>query len=521
MTSLLDVPNDLRGEQLPRLSAVPPYISSTGNEAIELAAMAGLELDPWQQWSLIQALGERPDGQWAAFGVGLMVSRQNGKGGLLEARELAGLFLLGEKLIIHSAHQFDTSQEAFERLVTLIESTPTLSSRLAKNGVTRSHGAEGIKLKTGQRIRFRTRTKGGGRGFTSDCLILDEAMILPDAFMGAVLPTLSARPNPQVWYTGSAVDQEIHEHGLVFTRVRERGLEGKDPSLFYAEWSAADSLAEVTQEVAEDPRSWARANPALGIRISTEYIGHERREFDSNLRGFAVERLGVGDWPRTDGSTAKIIDPSAWMDCCDADSEPQDPVSFAFDVTPDRSKACISIAGFRTDGNPHIEVVEHRFGTRWVVDRVEELLRDHGTRIVHCDAYGPAGSLLPEFEKRNIEIKALSAKEVGQACGIFFDAVTDSRTLRHLGTPELDEAVSGACTRTLGEAWAWSRKSSAVDISPLVSCTVALWGLMTTDHSGPEVWDLNEVVERMRAKQQETARPQRSTEGVHPNFVPL
>jgi hypothetical protein len=33
--------------------------------------------------------------------------------------------------------------------------------------------------------------------------------------------------------------------------------------------------------------------------------------------------------------------------------------------------------------------------------------------------------------------------------------------------------VTGAKKRPLGDAWAWSRKSSAVDISPLVACTLA------------------------------------------------
>jgi hypothetical protein len=41
-------------------------------------------------------------GKWAAFEAGLEVARQNGKGGVYEARELAGLFLLGERLLVHS-----------------------------------------------------------------------------------------------------------------------------------------------------------------------------------------------------------------------------------------------------------------------------------------------------------------------------------------------------------------------------------------------------------------------------------
>src|SRR5690606_27952937 len=129
----------------------------------------------------------------------LEVPRQNGKGGVLEARELAGLFLLGERLIVHSAHEFATAEEALERMVALIEGCPDLSRRV--KAVKRSHGQEGIYLTNGQRLRYRTRTKGGGRGFTADCVILDEAMVLPEAFIGALMPTLSARPNPQLWYT--------------------------------------------------------------------------------------------------------------------------------------------------------------------------------------------------------------------------------------------------------------------------------------------------------------------------------
>src|ERR1035438_568518 len=115
MTLLLDVKPDALGQQRPRVENIPQYVSSSGQEAIDLAATAGLDLDPWQQYVLTHSLGERQNGKFAAFAVGLVVSRQNGKGSILEARELAGLFLLGERLIIHSAHQFDTSIEAFNR----------------------------------------------------------------------------------------------------------------------------------------------------------------------------------------------------------------------------------------------------------------------------------------------------------------------------------------------------------------------------------------------------------------------
>src|SRR6185437_5906810 len=95
-TSSAAPPSSLRGSQEPRIHHVPPFVSTLGREAIELAAVAGLNLDPWQQLVLLDSLGQRPDGRWAAFEVGLVVARQNGKDSILEAMEIAGLFLFGE-----------------------------------------------------------------------------------------------------------------------------------------------------------------------------------------------------------------------------------------------------------------------------------------------------------------------------------------------------------------------------------------------------------------------------------------
>jgi phage terminase large subunit-like protein len=445
--------------------------------------MAGLFLDPWQEFVLTNSLGERSDGKWAAFEVGVEVSRQNGKGSILEARELTGLYLLSERLLVHSAHQFDTSLEAFRRLLFLIEDCPDLEQRVKR--VSKSHGEEGIELKPvrgrpnadAQRIRFRTRTKGGGRGFTGDWLGLDEAMILPEAAHGALLPTLSARPNPQVWYCGSAVDQEIHPDGIVFARVRERALKGDDPRLAYFGWSVdAAHPEQVTQKMATDPAQWAQANPGFGIRISAEHIANEQRSMDP--RTFAVERLGVGDWPRTDGMGGVVIDPEDWAALFDPKSEAEDPVmaSFAYDVTPDRSRSAIGVAAVREDGLVHVEVIKADRGTGWVVPWFEERAEKYRDLKPVCDASGPAGSLLPDFQHAGIEVIPVNAKEHAQACGSFFDAV-EQRALRHLHTAELADAVKGAVKRPLGDAWAWSRKNSGVDISPLVAVTLALWGV--------------------------------------------
>jgi hypothetical protein len=431
--------------------------------------MAGLEPDPWQEAMTHHALGERADGKWAAFEIGMVVARQNGKGGFLEIRELAGLFLLEERLIVHSAHQFDTSLEAFNRLLFLIENCPDLSRRVKR--VSRSHGEEGIELKTGQRIRFRTRTKGGGRGFSGDLLVLDEAMILPETAYAALLPTLSARPNPQVILTGSAVDQEVHEHGTVFTRVRARGHAGGDQRLMFAEWSPdIDRPDEVTPSQASDPELWAQANPGLGIRIMSETVANEQRSLDP--RSFAVERLSVGDWPDLDAEDSNGITRNEWTGCEDPNSILKDPIRLAFDVRPDRSRSAIGAAGVNQDGTPHVEVVEHRPGTAWLAARAKDLQTKHNAGPVVLAAGSPAASLKTALENAGVAFEELSPAEFGQACGEFLDVVKESR-LKHIGQGELQAAALGGKLRNSGDSLVWSRRTSTVDISPLVAVTLA------------------------------------------------
>ncbi|HET9199236.1 MAG TPA: hypothetical protein VFN92_13400 [Solirubrobacterales bacterium] len=452
---------------------------------MEICALAGLKLDPWQEFALRESMGERPDGKWAALEVGIEVARQNGKGAFLEARQLTGLFLLEERLQIHTAHQFDTSLEAFGRLLELIEATPDFDREVLR--VVKSHGEEGIELRGKRRIRFRTRTGGGGRGFSGDVLYLDEAMIISEAMHGALFPVLSARPNPQIIYTGSAVDQLEHEHGVVFARIRERGLKGGDPSLAWFGWGHCpsgpddDSVLPDTEEARElldDRDVWSASNPGLGIRISPEFIEAERRSMSS--RNFAVERLGIGDWPDTaETDEEELFDLQDWDGIRDREAKVQDPVTFAVDVSPDRSSASIGVG----DSAERVELIERNRGARWVIARVAELVEDHGSEKVVLDGRGPAAAFQDEMEELlGFEVTVTSTADYTQACSGFFDAVKE-RTLRHGGQPELDAAVKGAKTRPLGEAWAFSRKKSDIDITPLVACTLARWGAIQEEDS--------------------------------------
>lgn len=395
----------------------------------------------------------------------------------------SGCFVIGRGFTV----THNTAKEAFLRIERLIMNTDSLRKRV--RAVRRTTGEEAIELLTGARLRFLARSGGSGRGFTGSCNILDEAMVLGDDAMGALMPTMAAVKDPQVWYLGSA---GIGHPSMQLGRLRARALEAletgvPDPSLAYLEWSINPHVTECPQGCTEhdDPRapeSVARANPALGYRLSLEHTERERLTMGEAI--FARERLGVGEYPSDSADTWSVIGEDAWRALTDGDSQAADPVAFAIDMTPERSHASICVAG--ANGSAvHVEVVDNRPGTDWIVQRAVDLHERWNPRCWVVDAGGPAGSLIPDLERElGVTVVSPKVRQYAQACGSFFDAVT-SGDLVHLDQAPLATALAGARKRDLGEAWAWSRRGVGVDISPLVGVTLARWGL-TAEVEEPE-----------------------------------
>lgn len=440
-------------------------ISSAGKEAAELAEAVGLSLDPWQRLCLDVVLSERRDGSPAAFEACLICPRQNGKGAVLEALELAWLFLTKERLVLHSAHEFKTANEAFLRIASMIDQSADLRRSVAH--IRYANGEQGIELRDGRRLKFVARSRGSGRGFSGDKIVLDEAYELDAAAMAALLPTLSARPNPQLVYASSApMPTSSHLHS-----VRQRAIKAIDAGdasgrLALLEWSA-DPDDDVLS-----PETWAKANPALGIRISEEFVANELAVMGENLREFARERLGI---PDVQDGESSVVPFDSFNVLVDVESQIVGRVSMAVDVNPERSYASIAVAGRRSDGLVHVEVVDRRPGTAWVVGRIVELW-ERWRSPIRVDSASPAASLIPDLEANAVEVVEVPFKDLTRACGGFVDAVLNQR-LRHLDQASLSNAISGARKRSVGESWAWARLSSAVDITPLVAVTLAFGGV--------------------------------------------
>lgn len=482
VVAAMTVETDILGDQRPRIEAAPDSPSPSGQDAVDLSAACGLELDDWQQYVLRRSLAERDDGKWAAYDVALVVARQNGKGAVLMAREIAGALLFGERLILHTAHELDTARDHMKKLNQLAEDSPFLRKLLPADGFKWGRGYEEAQFSNGAVIRFKSRTRKGGRGLSGDLVVFDEAFELSQDVVGATTPLLRARDNPQVWYASSTVDQTSMPHGVVLTEKRNKALSDVPPErLAYFEWSNPDGLvdgmsAREIQATIGDPDVWAAANPALGIRIDPEQIA---TEVDSMpLRQFLVECLSVGDWPNIDGDGQRDdrpLTPDMWDGLVDRSAKMQDPVVFAVDVSPDRSTASIVAAGWTLDGRLAVELVDRRPGVAWLEGRVGELDAKHDPKGWVMDAYAAVD--LP------VEPTLTSQADVAEAFKRFVDAAVDG-TLTHLGQQGLSDAVGSYKTRNLYGGLAV--KSGGGDVSCLVAATLAAWRHLSAAEKSPE-----------------------------------
>jgi hypothetical protein len=483
-------------ELIPRVCIVPDYAFSSGPEAIELAASAGLILDPWEELALILGLGETAAGKWAAFQVALIVARQNGKGAVLEALGLYWLFGTGEALIGHTAHEYKTAMEAFRRILSLIENTDWMRKKVKK--IINTNGEEGIELLTGQRLRFLARSKGAGRGFTFRKLIWDEAYALTPEQQEAQLPTMSAVPNPQVWLTSSP--PLTSDTGIPLFQARRNSGKGASTFMDYGAEGDLDKLEEIDLD---DRSVWLKTNPNAPERISVEAMERERVALGD--RGFARERLCI--WPPDLEQGFTVISKELWEAMCDPESGSEGitispslalvgrPV-IAPDISPRIGgvvKASIGLASRRKDGIHHIELAKQGSGSAWIVRDLVTMHMETRCRIV-IDPGSPAGSILADlqnalrlaYDDSRLDmteiIITMTSRDVAQAFGMIYDAATrplsEPRTVVHLGQEELTLAVGGADKRPVGDGHAWDRREATTDITSLISVTHALWGLV-------------------------------------------
>lgn len=476
-------------------------------EVIEWSQAFGYVLDPWQEWSVTNILSTKPNGYWAAPDVLMVVSRQNGKGTILEVRELAGMFVLGEEMLIHTSHQFKTSLNHFRRLKSTLENYPALRKRVKR--IAGSHGEESIELfpaptlifgSRGTQVRrkvapilaFHARQgSAGGRGFSCDCLVYDESMILSDEQVGASMPTMSARPNPQIIMAGSAGLKDS------FAMAKSRkDMIRKAPEMFGFEYSAVPHNDDCPRDEIrgretngyivcdkhddrDNPESWLKSNPATGYRLTLPFT---RRElYKLPVEEFDRERLGIGEWP-SDEDSWSVISEEAWRKLTNEDPGfPRQPLVFAADIDEDGKSATISCAWDHKSEKIVLEIPRgcSKTGSSWVFDEMDRLWKKHRPLAMGLPKSGPGAALIEDGKKKwGDRLIAVGPGDEAAAFAWFMQQVKAEK-LWHFGedkAPTLWNAVGRAETRVAGDGGkAWSRRDSESDITPITSATLAAY----------------------------------------------
>lgn len=458
----------------PPLRKLTPQ-TSLGFALIEFAdEVLGIPLLPWQKWLAIHALELLPDGTFRFRTVLLLVARQNGKSTFLQVLALFFLYVRGVALVIGTAQNLDIAEEVWQGAVDIAQDVPDLAAEIDR--VVMVNGKKALELRHGERYKVQAANRRGGRGLSGDLVLLDELREHQtwDAW-GAVTKTTMARLLAQTWAASNAGDGSSVV--LKFLRALAHGAVG-DPDGLAAEAAAADDVDDESLGIFEwssapgcgldDRDGWAQANPSLGHTITERAIASARRTDPEHV--FRTEVLC--QW--VDGFHVNVIRLDRWAACEDPASTIDAPLVFAVDVNPERTTACLAVAGVRADGIAHVEISRSDPGTGWLAPLLVELKAKYPAARFVGDPTGPAGSVFTDAKLLGVELDAISGREYAQACGFFHDAVVEER-MRHRPDEVLQAALEGATKRDVGDgAFTWSRKSSHVNIAPLVAATLAL-----------------------------------------------
>lgn len=422
-----------------------------------MAKTLGTPLMPWQQFVADVCTELLPDGRPAYREVVVGVPRQSGKTSLTLALEIQRALAWSSPQRI--AYTAQTGSDARKKM--LDDQVPLLMNSPFRKTVERVHRAQGnesLLFVSGSRIDVLASSESAGHGKTLDFCVIDEAFSdVDDRREQAMLPAMATRPSAQLFIVSTAGTDASAYLRRKIEAGRSAVEMGLDTGIAYFEWSADEDADP------DDPETWASCMPALGHTISLDVVNHARQSMsDGDFR-----RSYLNQWTV---NTERLIPATVWDAVCSPTASPAGRLFFGLDVNPERSAASIAVAG---SDDPHaVEIVEHRAGVGWVVERVASLASAHGATVT-VDARGPASPLIPDLERAGVRVVTIQPGEVATACMSLFDDVADQKlkVRRHLG---LDEAAGLVVRQVSGDSWRWARRNGG-DITPLMAVTLAYW----------------------------------------------
>lgn len=468
-----------------------PEFPTLGGKVAKVMERLGYKPMPWQRyvWDVSMELDPATLLFWYRH-VGLSVPRQQGKTQGLLAVKVHRAQAFKRQRIVYAAQNRSMARERWED-----EFWATIEvSRLARRFLIRkANGHEAIIARaTRSRIGITSNTEQAGHGPPLDLGVMDEYFAhIDDRLEQAFSPAMLTRPMAQLWWASAGGT----EKSVPLNAKRKAGRELIEelwrtrvfPRTAYFEWFAPDDLDRA------DPATWRATLPALGYTVTEDVIQHELETMDPAEFDRAYLNRTRKKVPPPDTN----VPATAWPGLADDASIPRQPyLALAVDVSQDRAFSSIGVASQREDGRMHLELVDRRPGTDWVVPAVSRLAQLWSPVAVAIGSTGtPAGSLIDDLVEAGVTVPEdkdkphrghlaiVRTNDFVEACGQMADAMTQG-TARHRDQVDLTAAVSGARSRRVGDAWVLDRTASLADVSPFVTVTLARWALVS---KGPKV----------------------------------
>jgi hypothetical protein len=499
--SVMRVATDADGTfRTKRALGVPAlHISAFDNaEQYEHEFLAGCELlgfDPTpQQWKIADAInacrpgildddGNLVPGKPLNSTLGVCVPRRAGKTTALLAIALGRCKMRANYVVLFTAQ---TGTKARDRFLAMARKLQALWPNEYERGfkILKGAGHMVVDFTNGSWLQVVPPKEESFRGDEGDLIILDEAQEhdaeTSEALEAGVLPVMDTRPHAQLIVAGTAGE---HRSGLFWNTLEAGRNNGKRTGII--EFAAPVSVEATDLIDGRGEKSWLLARPIVvaahpGIGTLTDEETIEERFEKLALPKFMREYLGI--WPEDFSRGA--IDMKKWKDgeLPDWIAKP-DTFAFGIDVDPGGAASAI-VAAWRANGLTYIELVDHRPGTDWLVDRCVELSKRYRVPIGH----DTVGAVLVEAEAMGRRRpaprrKPIQYRDVAAMCATFMKDLEGGR-LRHNDQAGLNVAAEGVVKRSLGDnGWAWGRRqSSGIDITPLVAASIALRTFDTSDH---------------------------------------
>lgn len=470
-------PGTRRLSEVARHVVIPDGITATGWGDVErVCAKMGVGFDEWQRGAGRLILARREDGKLATTvgGVGMSLPRQVGKTYLLAGLIFALCALRRKTLVIWSAHHGKTHEETFLAMQGFAE-RPKVKPYIDR--VYTGSGDESVNFNNGSRILFGAREHGFGRGIPGvDVLVFDEAQILSDKAMAAMLATMNTSELGLHLYIGTPPrEDELHKAGTFMT-MRDEALAGEAEDSVWIE-CGADPDAD-----SEDRKQWAKANPSFPHRTPIQaFLRLKKRLTDEDFR-----REGLGIWHERVETDNLAIDLGLWskrtLKLTHVSPDwPLAAVGLDMDMT---GRLWVAVAAHADAPGVHVELLPDDpldesmdVAVQWLWKRCRRRLP------VVMPADSGATMLEAALLAKGMKVYRLNVLEQAQASAGLLQALKDGE-MTHLDDPVLEQSVREAPQQKTKQGWRIDR-GGELSSAPLLAVTAARFGAVKWSRRRP------------------------------------